>query len=112
MKVNPFLMLESNLLAVRPPIVLAGCFRFAMPVRIAATVRRSECEVLLARYAAAPHQRQDEKQRKKRTGQGPQQSSLVYSGRWSDATRDSCFVQMRLPKLTGWALGAICPALR
>jgi hypothetical protein len=61
MKVNPFLMLESDLFAVTSTAVLVVCFRFAMPVRITAAVRRPEREVLLARYAAAPHQRQDEK---------------------------------------------------
>ena len=78
MQVDPFLMLESDLLAVTSAAVLAGCFRLAMPVRIAASVRRSECEVLLAGYAAAPHKGQDEKQRKKRTGQRPQHSLPVY----------------------------------
>lgn len=65
MKINPLVMLESDLLALRSLAVLARCFPFTVAVRIAAAMRLSKCEVLLTRYAAAPDQGQDEKQRKK-----------------------------------------------
>lgn len=54
MKIDPLLMLESDLRAVPARVAFSGSFGFAMPVGIAATVRLSEHEVLLARYAAAP----------------------------------------------------------
>jgi hypothetical protein len=88
MKVNRLLMLESDLLALRPTAALAGSFRFAMSVGIAATVRFSKGEVLFARYAAAPYERQDEQQRNKRTGQRPQHSPLVYSAGGAAHQRD------------------------
>jgi hypothetical protein len=64
MKVNPVLMLESDLLAVTARAVVPGGFLLAMPVRIAATVRLPEREVLFARYAASPDQRHNQEQGK------------------------------------------------
>ena len=62
MKVDPLVTIESDLLAFTARVVFYGCLRFAMPLGIAATVRLSEHEVLLARYAAAPKQRGNEQQ--------------------------------------------------
>jgi len=69
----PFLVIEGDLVAVAGRAVFERCLPFAMPVRIAAAVRLSEHEVLFARDAAAPQQGSQEQQRKKRTGERPQQ---------------------------------------
>jgi hypothetical protein len=66
--VNPLLMIEGDLLAVAGGAVFYGCFPFAMTVRVAATTRLSEHEVLFARDTAAPNQSGRKQQRKKRTG--------------------------------------------
>lgn len=54
MKINPFVMIESNLFAIAPGVVFRGRFPLAMPVRIAAAVGLPEHEVLVAGDAAAP----------------------------------------------------------
>lgn len=70
-KIDPSLMIESDLLAFGGRAVLDRWFRFAMAVRIAASMRLSEHEVLFARDATAPNQSGEQQQRKKRAGQRP-----------------------------------------
>jgi hypothetical protein len=77
--VNPLLMTEGDLLAVAAGTVFYGCFPIAMTVRVAATMRLSEHEVLFAGDAAAPNQGRHEEQRKKRTEQRPQQFTSKYN---------------------------------
>lgn len=71
MKLDPLLMIESNLLAVVRRAALAGSFPSAMPVRTAAAPRLSEHEVLSAGDTTAADQCGQQKHGKKPTGQRP-----------------------------------------
>jgi hypothetical protein len=69
MVINRFVMIEGNLVAFAPGVLLGWRFlRFAVAIRRATVLRTAEHKILLAGYAATPDKRREEEHRKERTG--------------------------------------------
>jgi hypothetical protein len=69
MVINRFVVIEGNLVAFAPRVLLGWRFlRFAVAIRRAAVLRTTEHKILLAGYVATPDKRREEEQRKERTG--------------------------------------------
>ena len=106
-------MIEGDLFAVTARAVFHGCFPLAMPVRIAAAMRLSKHEVLFARDAAAPKQGGDKQQRKKRTGQRPQQFTSKYRTATARQQRNLYYrVSKGLPSMSSVGLRRMAVRIR